>query len=329
MAGDARPQYTREKAPSKTIVPSHRPDWIPMERGLVFNIQKYSIHDGPGIRTTVFLKGCPLRCCWCHNPESQSADSELRLQHHRCIRCGGCVEVCPQSSAVGPAALEASDENCMGCGQCAEACPTGARQMAGRAMTVDDVCAEIRRDRVFYDESGGGVTVSGGEPLMQPAFLRSILQVCKSDEIHTAVDTCGWAAREDLLHIAPSTDLFLFDIKFMDDSLHRQYTGRSNAPILDNLKALAAVNANIWIRFPVLPGWNDGREQVEAAARFAASIAGVQQVNLLPYHELGSHKTSSRNAPQGARTLEPPTPERMQRVARTFQSFGLVTQIGG
>lgn len=199
-----------------------------MHRGLVFNIQKYSTQDGPGIRTTVFLDGCPLRCWWCHHPEEET-----------------------------------------------------------RTMTVDEVLAEVLQDRTFYEESGGGVTFSGGEPLAQPDFLRELLRACRACGIHTAVDTCGHAPWEHLAAAAPFTDLFIYDLHVIDEKRHIEFTGVSNKLILSNLKALGRIHANIWVRVPVVPGFNDDAAELKAIARFAASVAGVKQVNLLPYVETG------------------------------------------
>jgi len=268
-----------------------------MQTGLVFNIQRYSIRDGPGIRTTVFLKGCPMACSWCHNPESQSPEPEISVVESRCIRCGACWEACPQRGEDGDGANTGRpvvpDEGvCTRCGACVEACPTGAREMIGRRMAVDEVLEAVLRDRIFYDDSGGGVTFSGGEPLSQPAFLRELLEASRRERLHTAVDTCGHAPRDELLAAAIHTDLFLYDLKLVDDERHRRYTGVSNALILENLEALGRSHKNIRLRIPIVPGVNDDAENLRAAARLAASLPGVRQVDLLPYHDLGRHKAA-------------------------------------
>ena len=269
-----------------------------MESGLVFNIQRYSIHDGPGIRTTVFLKGCPLRCSWCHNPEGISPESAVVVLENRCLQCGQCRTVCPQAKAAGNGSLSGEPARCIRCGACVEVCPTGARQLVGRRMSVREVLTEVLKDRIFYEESDGGATFSGGEPLMQPRFLKEVLEACRAEGIHTAVDTSGYAPKEDLLSVAPLTDLFLYDLKAVDDERHRQGTGVSNALILDNLLALGGIHQNIWIRAPLVPGFNDGPDQVEAVARFAASVPGMRQVNLLPYHAMAAHKWMSLGRPE-------------------------------
>jgi pyruvate formate lyase activating enzyme len=304
-----------------------------MLKGTVFNIQRYSLHDGPGIRTTVFLKGCPLRCWWCHNPEGMSPEPELSFIEARCVRCGQCQTICPRTAGGH---VQTPVENCILCGACAEVCPTQARRIIGRDMTVEEVLAEAIKDRVFYEDSGGGVTFSGGEPLMQGEFLGVLLQGCKSAGLHAAIDTCGYAPQEELLDLAALADLVLYDLKVMDDGQHRRLTGVSNAAILDNLRALGRVHRNIWIRVPVIPGVNDGPENMEAIAREAAALPGVRQINLLPYHKTGSHKSAavplvlaSASAPLDAARIAEPSDESMERMAAAIRVSGLSVKIGG
>lgn len=211
-----------------------------MHSGVVAHIQRFSLHDGPGIRTTVFLKGCPLNCLWCHNPESRASRPEIMVVESRCIRCGRCASVCPNQLASDSIAFDQQPGAvCRLCGACVKACPSAARQMVGRQMTVGEVLDEIRRDTIFYDDSQGGVTFSGGEPLAQPQFLGSLLTACAAEGIHTAVDTCGFAAAEQVLAMAARADLILYDLKMLDDAKHTRLTGVSNALILDNLRAAA------------------------------------------------------------------------------------------
>jgi pyruvate formate lyase activating enzyme len=290
-----------------------------MTTGIVFNIQRYSVHDGPGIRTTVFFKGCPLDCWWCHNPESQSARPDVMVNENRCIRCGQCREACPQE-LQGP---------CSRCGACVEACPSGARQMVGQTMSVQEVLSQVLKDRIFYDQSGGGVTFSGGEPLMQHQFLLEILDACKQHGLHTALDTSGHALREQVLAAAAKSDLVLYDLKVMDDAKHIEYTGVSNARILDNLRALAQCHPAIWLRVPILPGLNDAEGDLADAAEFAASLGKcVQRVSLLPYHAIGSQKFARLGRPNRMENIAPPTPQRLEQIAERFRQLGLDTHIG-
>jgi len=300
-----------------------------MHTGLIFNIQKYSLHDGPGIRTTVFLKGCPLRCGWCHNPESRSPEPEISWSQTRCIRCGQCRDVCPRALDDRPETIAIDRQQCLRCGQCVGVCPTGAREWVGRPRTVPDVLAEILEDRIFYDESSGGVTLSGGEPLVQPGFAAELLAACRAEGLHTAVDTCGYGRREDLLALATWTDLFLYDVKILDDDRHRQYTGVSNGVILENLRALCERGAKVWIRVPVIPGFNDDPGDVEATAAWVASLGSVQRIHLIPYHALGTNKAERVGLAPAATDIAPPSDERMRALAERARGYGLAVKIGG
>ena len=301
-----------------------------MQRGLVFNIQKYSVHDGPGIRTTVFLKGCPLSCAWCHNPESIARRPEIVLHEGRCVTCGECRKACPFAAALGGGAvLPTRNEPCTLCGGCVGACPTGAREMVGTERSVDDVMAEVRRDRMFYDESGGGVTFSGGEPLLQAAFVLELLEACRAEGIRTAVDTCGFGCTRHLLAFGRAADLLLFDLKFMDEALHTTFCGVSNKPILENLRALAGSPAALWIRIPIIPGINDGEGNLVELARFIGTVPGVRQVNLLPYHKSGLPKRGRLGQDYALHDVEPPSDRRMEELVRLFASFGLPARAGG
>ncbi|WP_224962213.1 glycyl-radical enzyme activating protein [Geomonas subterranea] len=294
-----------------------------MDSGIVFNVQRYSLHDGPGIRTTVFLKGCPARCWWCHNPESQTSSPQTAWSQSRCISCDACLLACHEG--LQPR------EACRACGDCAEACPTGARELLGSEMTAEQVLHNILKDRMFFEDSGGGATFSGGEPLCQPAFLKTLLSACRAQGIHTAVDTAALCPTETLLDLAPLVDLFLFDLKCASDTLHHQGTGVGNGLILDNLEQLGRVHRNIWIRIPVVPGFNDTTEEMDALAGLAARAAGVRQVWLLPYHGSWAAKPARLGASPPAETLaaRTPSPQTMQDFARLFTARGLDTQIGG
>ncbi len=292
-----------------------------MRDGVVFNIQRFSVHDGPGVRTTVFLKGCPLRCAWCHNPESQAAKPQLMVAENRCIRCGACEATCPAGAASGLGRCEA-------CGRCAEACPTGARTLTGTVMTEAQVLDEVLRDRDFY-EGGGGVTFSGGEPLAQPAFLTACLEACRAEGLHTALDTCGYAEEDDLLAAAALSDLVLYDVKAVDPDLHLRWTGVASDRILGNLEVLCRVHGNVWLRIPVVPGVNDGEADMAAVSTLAARLPGIRRVHLLPYHALGGGKAKRLGLPGAGFEARTPPPDALSRLARPFEARGLAVFVGG
>ncbi len=289
--------------------------------GCIFDIMRYSVHDGPGIRTTVFLKGCPLNCLWCHNPEGQSAKPEIMLWPERCINCGECRAACRYDAVTNP-------EKCTACGRCAEACPAEARVPVGRTMSAEKTLQQIEKDAVFYRQSGGGVTFSGGEPLMQPDFLAEVLAACRRHEIHTAVETTGFAGEQTLLNISRLTDLFLYDLKLMDDERHQRCTGVSNRRILDNLKMLTENHADVVVRIPVIPGVNDDEKNITAAGEFLAALK-INAVHLLPYHRAGAEKYRRLNRRYLLGDVQVPTAEHMNDLAQRLRKFGLTTQIGG
>ncbi len=287
--------------------------------GRVFDIMRFCIHDGPGIRTTVFLKGCPLRCWWCHNPEGISPEPEIFVRPDRCINCGRCTQTCK---------IGIDSTSCTFCGECVKVCHTGARKICGQNMTVAQVVGQIEKDVIFYDESGGGVTFSGGEPFMQPGFLEAVLKRCKKLEIKTAVETCGYTRPELLKQIGQYIDLFLYDIKAMNDEKHKEATGVSNALILSNIRELCSWHPNVEIRFPVIPGVNDDKENVMALAKLASSIK-VSGVHLLRYHNAGSEKYRSLDKTYILADLEPPTDEKMAEIRQIIESAGVKLLNGG
>lgn len=298
--------------------------------GVVFDIKRYAIHDGPGIRSTVFLKGCPLRCAWCQNPEGRAAEPELSVLANRCAHCGACTEVCPVDD--GPVSFDPADTTrarCLRCGACADACPTGARSLVGRELTVTELTRALDRDRVFYDESGGGVTFSGGEPLAQARFLRACLKRCRDLEIHCAVDTCGCAPLEALLEIADYTDLFLYDLKLVDPIQHDRYVGGDATLVVNNLTALCRLGKPIWIRVPLIPGINDDDANVGAIAALVQSLPEPPPVHLLPYHRIGSDKYGRIGSEYRLPETRPPSVNRVAAVADQLRSSGLTVKIGG
>jgi pyruvate formate lyase activating enzyme len=307
-------------------------------RGLIFDLQRYSTHDGPGIRTTVFFKGCPLRCFWCHNPESIKPRPELMFTRSKCIGCGRCAGVCPYGAlrisqqAVKDAGVNYTRQivptfdiidaaKCQACGACAESCPPNALQMSGRYVTLEDLLAEAGKDGAFYSRSGGGVTVSGGEPLLQPEFVAAFLALCRERGWHTAVDTAGdvpYAAFESVL---PYTDLFLYDLKTADNEKHRQGCGSGNGRILANLNRLSAAGAAIRIRIPVIPGYNDGDTDIMKTGEVIAKLPNAHPVDLLRFHRMGSVKYDGLRQTNAAAELTPPSDGRMRRLAEILSKY--------
>lgn len=298
--------------------------------GILFDLRRYSIHDGPGIRTVVFFKGCPLRCWWCHNPESQSLEAELMVHPKRCILCSACLLVCPNGAIHRDDMRLFTDRTrCQGCGKCTELCYAEGRQMVGRHYNIDEVMAIVERDQSFYEQSGGGVTFSGGEPLLQADFLLALLQTTKARGLHTALDTCGFAPWSIIDKVRTWTDLFLFDLKIMDDTRHRQYTGVSNESILFNLKSLARQGHAIILRMPIIPGINDDNENLTATARFTNDLPGEHRLDLLPYHNSAETKYNGLGKTFRLKGVHTAPDERMQEICAFLESFGVAVKIGG
>jgi pyruvate formate lyase activating enzyme len=296
----------------------------------VFDIKSFSIHDGPGTRTTVFLKGCPLHCAWCHNPESISPQIEFQYWQERCIGCGTCAECCPTGAMTIENGKPARDaEVCEECYTCIENCPGEAWQRIGQAMTVDEVMKAVRKDILCYDESGGGVTFSGGEPLMQPDALSDLLLACHDLGIHTTLDTCGMAPRNVLEKVVDEVDLFLFDLKLMDSELHRRYMGVPNEVILDNLRWLDAQGKTIVVRIPVIPGINDNRENLAAVMEFLNCLEHHHEVHLLAYHQTAVDKYRRMEQEYSLPHVQPPTPDDMEKIRHLFEKNGFNVSIGG
>jgi len=301
-------------------------------RGLVFDIQRYSVHDGPGIRTTVFLKGCPLKCLWCQNPEGQRFLPEIFFDRSRCTGCGRCVAVCPTGAIIiAEGRSQTRRHLCDGCGECARVCPNRARTVVGRWMSVDEVMCEVRKDAVFYASSGGGVTLSGGEPLAQAEFSAAILGLCRKAYLHTALETCGYAPWETVRGVLESVDLVLYDLKHMNPARHQAGTGVSNELILENARRICReFSVPLWVRVPVIPGYNDSQQNLTATALFVSRELGrcVQRVSLLPYHRLGESKFErlERSLPFSS---GPPSEEQVEELAQIMRRFDLPVHIGG
>ena len=300
-------------------------------KGLIFDIKKFAIHDGPGIRTTVFLKGCPLSCWWCHNPEAMNPEPELVLFEDKCIGCGECFQACKhQGHEVQPDGSRIYHrEICELCGACVEVCYAEALVMEGRQVTVEEVMVELRKDIPFYQNSSGGITLSGGEPLYQHEFALAVLEQCKAEELHTALDTSGQAPWKIFEKVLPHVDLVLFDLKHIDGASHKDLTGASNRLILENLEKIGEYGVPIEIRMPIIPGINDDREDIERAARFLLDIKGIGRVELLPYHRLGESKYARLEMDYKLRELEPPGKERMNEIADWMRPFDLEIHVEG
>ena len=302
-----------------------------MTTGRIFDIKRFALHDGPGIRTTVFLKGCPLSCGWCHNPEGISRERELMLRPGRCVRCYACLAACPAGALTkGPAGDIAVDRSkCDRCGLCVETCLSEALEIVGRDISVPELLAEVEKDRVFYEQSGGGVTFSGGEPLLQPEFLAEALSALRARGLRTAVDTSGFAPSAVLERIASLTDLVLYDLKVLDGTKHLETTGVENTLILENLRRLASGPASVWIRIPFIPGVNNDQGAVERTVDFLASLNSIKRVHLLPYHRGGDAKGGRVGREALCRTFAPPDPARLAAAIAALAGRGFDAVQGG
>ena len=292
-----------------------------MSKGMIFDIQRFCLHDGPGIRTVVFLKGCPLSCQWCSNPESQSFDPELLVYAEKCIGCGACRDVCARFAITltdnGP---EVDRNKCAACGECAAHCPSSALRLSGEEYSVTDAVEELLKDKLYFEVSGGGVTLSGGEPLAQPGFVTELLMALKQHGIHTAIETCGDAEWSVFEQIMDYTDLFLFDIKNMNSHDHETATGGDNKLILNNFESLARRGKELTVRVPVIPGWNSDAEHLQRLAGYAGKH-GVSSIELLPYHSLGRSKYSALGRTCSVVGLKAPDRDLLSDIAEKLQKF--------
>jgi pyruvate formate lyase activating enzyme len=306
--------------------------------GKVYDIQGFSVQDGPGIRTTVFLKGCPLRCPWCHSPESQKYHAQLSWIAMRCIgiaKCGKCLDACPQK-AISPGKVTkhaVTDEDiqlvhinrslCNNCGDCAEACYPKALEICGKDYTVEEIIQRVIQDKPFYEQSGGGITISGGEPLTQPEFTLQVLKVLKKEKIHTALDTTGFADFELIEAVLPYTDLFLYDLKHMDREQHKKVVGVPNELILENAKKLAKAGGKIQIRIPIIPRFNDSKKNITETGKFCQSLGdAVVMIQLLPYHNLGVMKYERIYEDQKVLEASTPTDDKIQSLKKLLEDMG-------
>lgn len=298
---------------------------------MIFDIKRYAIHDGPGIRTTVFLKGCLLNCPWCHNPEGKVREQEFMWWKEKCIGCRDCQNVCTKDAiSFSDDGLLLDKTKCDLCGACTDICHSEALKLVGKKMSVAQVMKEIEKDIAFYDESGGGVSLSGGEPLLQPDFSVNLLKTCQKLGIHTAVDTCGYASSEILLKISEHTDLFLYDLKVINDEKHIKFTGISNKLILENLKRLSDGGPKTVVRFPLILGVNDDEKDILELGEFVSSLINVKELNILPYHRAGVEKSKRLGRPADSFFVnQTPSAETLREIEKKLKGFGLRIQIGG
>lgn len=292
------------------------------KKGFIFDLQRYSIHDGPGIRTLIFFKGCRLRCQWCSNPESWHTYPQILYDESACVQCGACIEVCPHQAISREGKQIVTDRNiCQGCGGCVDVCYYGARRIAGKYMSVDELVREIEKDTIFYRNSNGGITLSGGEVLMQADFAARLLKACKKDGFHTAIETCGLGKFSEIEKLLPYLDLVLYDLKHLDDEKHREQTGTSNAEILSNFKTLVGKNVPVVPRLPIIPGLNDSPKDLENVCALLNEL-GLKKFDILSYHRLGMSKYAELGYDYTLKKLTPFSSGQLDEIMEFFESRG-------
>ncbi len=298
-------------------------------KGTIFDIKRFAIHDGPGIRTTIFFKGCPLKCWWCHNPEGMSSEQNLMFFDFKCIKCKTCVNVCPLNAITFENNIHNINRKiCDVCGDCAKYCPTEALKIIGQEITTEELIKEIEKDILYFDNSNGGVTFSGGEPFLQHEFLKATLKECKKRDIHTAVDTSGYVKEEIFNSTIEYIDLFLYDIKLADDKEHVKYTGVPNNLIKKNLQTLVEMgrSEDVLLRFPIIPGITDTQENVDKLVEFVSTLKGINEITLLPFHDV-SEKFKRLDIEYKMPTKKAPAKENLKIIKEKFESIGLSVKI--
>ncbi|CBK77777.1 glycyl-radical enzyme activating protein [Clostridium sp. AM29-11AC] len=296
--------------------------------GTVFDIQRFSLHDGPGIRTIVFLKGCPLSCKWCSNPESQKMGPVIMYKKEECLHCGRCAAACRRKAISFDNKTFINREFCTGCGECANACPAGALVVKGKKMTVQQLIRELKKDATTYRRSGGGITLSGGEPLVQYEFAAELLKACQSQGWDTAIETTGAGLSEAVEQVIPYVDTVLLDIKHLDTETHRKFTGIGNEQILKNAARISEISKTV-IRVPVIPGFNCSEESIRAIAEFAKTLRGVRTIHLLPYHTFGENKYGLLGRDYELADVKPLKPEELETCRAMVEKEGFQCIIGG